>query len=435
MNKTGKLRLAYMAAVVVMLGAASQLQAAGFQLSEQSAAGLGRAFAGAGVAGDDASDIFYNPAGMMLNENRQFQLGAHYLDISGEFTNTGSTQQLFTGFGFVTVPSQGADSDSGVSPFVPNLYYVAPRRGNLQWGLTVTAPFGLSTEYDDGWVGRYHALKSSLITIDINPSVAYAVSDSVALGFGVSLQYADAELSRSVFTGPGRADGKAVLTADNWDFGFNAGITFTPGDRTRLGISYRSKVEQGVSGDAVISGTGVADGTVGINVMTTMPESVYLSLAQELSDSVTLLASGRWTKWSRFDELRIEFEDGSPDDVTPENWDDQWMFSIGFNWAVNDQWELRAGYAVDESAISNEEFRTPRIPDSDRTWYTLGASFAASDRLDLALGYARIDGDAASLDNTINLVAAAPGLFTDTLVGEYSSPSTNIFSVQIHMEF
>ena len=124
-----------------------------------------------------------------------------------------------------------------------------------------------------------------------------------------------------------------------------------------------------------------------------------------------------------------------PDEVTEENWDDQWMFSVGLNWAVNERWMLRAGYASDESAISDEEFRTPRIPDSDRTWYTLGVSFSASERLNLDLGYARIEGDPASLDNTINLVSAAPGLFTDTLVGEIKSPGTNIFSVQIRLEF
>ena len=150
---------------------------------------------------------------------------------------------------------------------------------------------------------------------------------------------------------------------------------------------------------------------------------------------LTLLASGRWTKWSRFEELRIVFDNGSADDVTVENWDDQWMFSIGLDWAVNERWMLRVGYAVDESVISSEEFRTPRIPDSNRTWYTVGASFSASDRLNLDLGYARIEGDSASLQNTVNLVSAAPGLFTDTLVGEYNSPGTNIFSVQIHMEF
>jgi long-chain fatty acid transport protein len=435
MDKVIRTRLLHGVALAVTLGMTSLLQAAGFQLSEQSATGLGRAFAGGGVAGDDASDIFYNPAGMMLNENRQFQIGAHYLDISAPFSNTGSTRRLFTGAGFATIPSQGSDSDAGVTAFAPNVYYIAPRRGNFQWGLTVTAPFGLSTEYEDDWVGRYHAIKSEVITVDINPSIAYAISDSVSLGVGISAQYADAELSRAVFTGPGRPDGKAVLNADNWDFGFNAGIMITPGERTRLGISYRSRVEQGVSGDAVISGTGIADGTVGIGVDVTMPETVYLSLAQDITESLTLLASGRWTKWSRFEELRIVFDNGSPDDVTVENWDDQWMFSIGLDWAVNERWMLRVGYAMDESVISSEEFRTPRIPDSNRTWYTVGASFSASDRLNLDLGYARIEGDSASLQNTVNLVSAAPGLFTDTLVGEYNSPGTNIFSVQIHMEF
>ena len=160
MNRANLLRLSHVTALAsAVIGIAFQAQGAGFQLSEQSAAGLGRAFAGSGVAGDDASDIFYNPAGMTLNENRQFQIGGHYLDISGSFTNIGSTQRLFTGAGFVTVPSQGPESDAGVTAFVPNVYYVAPRRGKFQWGMVIFHDALWDADMDIG-VGCNHRNRS-----------------------------------------------------------------------------------------------------------------------------------------------------------------------------------------------------------------------------------------------------------------------------------
>jgi len=201
--KLSPVSLAVLGLSVASAYSISAVHAAGFQISEQSLSGLGRAFAGAGVAGDDLSDMFYNPGGMFLVEGTQFQAGTTLLDISGVFSNEGSTQRLFTGAGFATVPARGINSDGGDVAIVPHMYYTRDLTDNMKFGLSISAPFGLKTEYDSNWVGRYHALTSELKTVDINPSVAWQINDSVSVGVGLSIQQADATLSRAVFQGPG----------------------------------------------------------------------------------------------------------------------------------------------------------------------------------------------------------------------------------------
>lgn len=426
--------LAVLGAGLVSAISFSGVHAAGFQISEQSVSGLGRAFAGAGVAGDDASDMFYNPGGMMILEGSQFQVGSTILDISGQFTNEGSTQRLFTGAGFATVPSRGVNSDGGDTAIVPHMYYSSEMKGNMKFGLSISAPFGLKTEYDSNWTGRYHALTSELKTVDINPSVAWEINDSLSAGFGISIQHAEATLSRAVFQGPGAPDGKAVIEGDNVGFGFNFGAMFTPNERTRIGFSYRSKIKQEVDGHLTISGT-PRDAKIPAVASVDLPETIYLSAAHDLNDKLSLFGTARWTKWSRFEELRIKFAGGLPDDVTPENWKDSTTLSIGLAYRMNDRVTLRAGYSSDESPVPGVEFRTPRIPDSDRDWLTLGATFKPKDNMTVDVGYAYLTSDAGALDNTVNLVSTSPGAFTDTLRGSYKDSSVHMIGAQVRWEF
>ena len=421
MKKVKALRQALIVSGLVV--ASSQIYASGFQISEATVSGLGRAFAGAGVAGDDVSDMFYNPAGMFLAEGRQFQVGVSIIDSESDFSGTAT-------------PFGGPGADGGETGTVPNLYYVFPEAGDIKYGIGITAPFGLATEYDENWAGRYQALRSELKTIDINPAIAFRVNEQFAVGAGISLQYADAELTQARFLGPGVPDGRSKVDGDNWDFGFNLGAMFSPGESTRLGIGFRSKVTQKVDGDlSVTAPNGATLAAAGAEAEVDLPETIYLSAFHSLNDQVDLLASARWTNWSRFDELRIKFDNGLPDSVTPENWDDSWTFSIGANYHLNDQWTLRAGYAHDESPVPDED-RTARIPDSDRDWFTLGASFSPNANMTIDLGYAHLSGDDASINETTVIAAppTAPAVLASTLSGDYEG-GADIFGVQLQWRF
>ena len=421
MKKLNTLRNTLLASGLVL--ASAQVYSSGFQISEATVSGLGRAFAGAGVAGDDVSDMFYNPAGMFLAEGRQVQLGLTVIDSESKFTGSAT-------------PFGGPNDDGGETGVVPNFYYVMPASGNLKYGLGITAPFGLATEYDDNWAGRYQGIRSELKTIDINPAVAYQVNSQLSVGAGLSIQYADAELTSARFLGVGVPDGHTKIEGDNWDYGFNLGAMFTPTQSTRLGVGFRSKVDQKVDGNLnVTSPTGATLVSAGAEAEVSLPETIYLSAFHSLNSQVDLLASARWTNWSRFDELRVKFDNGLPDAVTPENWEDSWTLSIGANYHVNSKLTLRIGYAHDESPVPDED-RTVRIPDSDRDWFTLGASYAPNANLTIDFGYAHLSGDDADISETTIIAAppTSPVVLGSSLVGSYEG-SADLFGVQMQYKF
>ena len=181
---------------------------AGFQISETSVTSLGRAFAGNGVAGDSISDMFANPASLMLRGGCESELGLHLLFTSTDFENLGSNLVLSSTGAVVTSPSRGTRGSGRV--VIPNIYYAAYLRKDLRYGLSITSPFGLVTEYDDDWIGRYHAIKSELVTVDINASIAYQVKDNISIGGGISVLLADTELSRAQ-NGLGKPDARATI--------------------------------------------------------------------------------------------------------------------------------------------------------------------------------------------------------------------------------
>lgn len=460
-----------LAVTVAGTGWISNVQAAGFQLFEQSISGLGTSFASTAAA-EDASTIWWNPAGMSYLPGGNFTLGGHIIKPTAEFENQGSRTLLPPPNGLPM--SGGNGGDAGGIALLPNLYYTHGITDRLTLGIGVNSPFGLTTDYDDGWVGRYHALKSALTIVNINPSVAWKINDSFSLGGGLNLQYAKAELTSAIdfstvclgaaarlgavnpgqgallngactaagFNVPGNAakDGKATIKGDNWGYGFNIGAMWQIVPSTRLGISYRSSVEQDLEGEATFDKpTGLPGPVAASNQFTNgnvtagvdLPESVSLGLHSQIDESWALMADLTWTKWSRFEELRVKFNNNAPDNVTTEKWDDSFRVAIGGSYKPASAWTLRAGVAYDQSPVPDEH-RTPRIPDQDRTWLSFGANWKITQNASLDFGYAHIFVKSASL----NLSAAdAENNARGTLRGEYSNPSVDIVSIQYNHRF
>ena len=255
----------FVLASLLSAGSFGAAQAAGFALIEMNANGQGNAYAGAAAYTPNASTVYFNPAGMMSLEGEQISIATHYIEPTSDFTNKGSTLSPFVGGG----PISGDEDDGGESAIVPNFYWVKPLNDDTSFGLGVNSPFGLKTEYDDEWVGRYHAILSDLKTININPSLGHRVNDKISIGGGINIMLADVELSSAIDFGsicatigaacasPGDPDldGLGELEADNFDdvgLGFNVGFTFMASDVTTIGVHYRSKVDIDVDGDAYV---------------------------------------------------------------------------------------------------------------------------------------------------------------------------------------
>ncbi|MBD5778103.1 transporter [Pelagicoccus sp. NFK12] len=402
---------------------------AGFAIQEQSVSGLGNAYAGGAASAEDASTVYFNPAGMSLIEKPQLHAGLHLILPEAAFTDFGSTT--------LAAPTQGSDAVSEEEALVPNLFYVAPFNDDLVWGLGVSAPYGLTTDYGEDWVGRYVARRTELKTVLVNPSLAYRVNDKLSIGGGLDYVKADAVLSNAIDMGlvflnqyqsggipsnsqtmaiagdvqanlgGSKYDGGIRLEGDGDGWGFNVGALYEINDDWRWGVHYRSKVELALSGQADFTvgalegllGPAFADQGGGVDI--TLPDTLSISFYGNVNERLSLMADVTKTSWSEFQELRIVFENPSPPaTVIPELWEDVNKYSLGASYRFNDRVTGRFGLAYDESPVPNDDVRSPRIPDEDRKWIALGLSLAATKQLDLHFAYVNILVDDPMIDNS-----------------------------------
>lgn len=402
--------------------------AAGFGLAELSGSGLGNAFAGGAAAAEDASYIYTNPASMVYVQGTQAAGALHLIKPNAEFNDMGSVNAA-------PRPLGGDGGNAGDLAFVPNMYFKMDINENVKFGIGMNAPFGLKTEYDKGWLGRFQGIKSELKTININPALAFKVNDQLSLGFGVSAMYAKAELTSAV--NAGAVERSSKVEGDDWGFGFNLGAIYQATADTRFGVSYRSKVKQELKGDSKSDLTALnAIPTRTLNTDVTakvdLPENFSVSAFSRLNDTWDLMGDVTWTRWSQLEELRIVRDNGTNSTltVTPENWSNTLRYSIGTNYHYNDAIILRAGLAYDEEAIS-DKFRTVRIPGNDRKWLSFGAAWKATPTTKFDIGYAHLFISDTKIDDNQNL---PPVSRKGRVRGEYES-SVDVLSMQVTHNF
>jgi len=396
-----------------LLGFSGTASSAGFSLIEESASGLGNAFAGGAASAEDASTVFFNPAGMTRLSGSQLSLVLHAIKPTVEFSNTASVAAAGR-------PLGGNGGDAGNWTPVPNFYYVTELSQNLRAGLGISSPFGLKTEYDPSWMGRFQAIKSDLKTININPALAYKINDQLSVGAGLNAQYISAELTNAVYLGAG-PEGQAKVKGDDWSVGYNLGVLYELNPATRFGLAYRSDVRHKLEGDVTFTGVPAPNGPISAEI--TLPETVSLSGFHQINPQWAMMGDITWTRWSRFQELRIVRNTGiTVGQPTIENWDDTYRFALGASYQQSKQLKLRGGIAYDQSPVS-DAYRTARIPDADRTWLTVGATYQLSAKSSMDFGYAHIF-----------VANAAINSGTPALVGEYSN-SVDILSAQFNHRF
>lgn len=425
---------------IVLLGGAlsAQVQGAGFALIEQSASGMGNAFAGGAASAEDASTVYYNPAGMANLRSNQLLFAGHTILPQIKFSDGGSVLadgQPLTG---------DKTQDGGSDELVPNVYYVHGITPDLKFGLAINVPFGLAVKYDDNWIGRYHAVDSELKTVNINPSLAYQATEKLSLGVGVSVQTVDVKLSSAIDFGslvlePQQHDGFVSIKGDNHNnlsYGWNAGLLYEFTDATRVGLAYRSAIDHKIRGDADFTVPGDVSGITDSGLFVdskasadvTFPQTLSLSAFHKYNDALAVMADITWTGWSAFDELRVKYDNSQqPDSVTTEDWKDAYRYALGVNYRMHPQWLLRTGIAYDETPVPNAQRRTPRIPDNNRTWFSLGLGYQANQSISVDFGYSHLWVQNADIHNEFE--TDVPQL-KSTLNGSYKG-SVDILSLQL----
>ncbi len=458
------------AGAAVALGAGQAL-ATGFQINEQSASSVGNAFAGGAAFSDDASAMWSNPASLALFSRTQIVAVGHLITPSIKFRNDGSLPAA-------NQPLGGSGGDAGGFNFVPNFYLALPLTSQWSVGVGVNVPFGLTTEYDDGWLGRYQALKSSITTINVNPAVAWRITPGFSVGFGVNYLYLDATLTNNVnYSGallsaaagagiaPGSPtfnaiaqvtpglDSKSTVTGDDSAWGWNIGAAWDATPQLRLGASYRSEIKLGVKGDIDFNNPNATESlppgtppslagligqlSAGVNGLALygrgvssdikLPAIANFSVLYRINSQWEVMGDIQYTGWSSIPELRFSPDDGSTLPATPLKWDDTYKFSGGASYRYNDRWKARFGIAFDQTPVTDEP--TPRLPDSDRWWFAVGGEYRFSPNMKFDAGFVYITAESSNFDRNEGNTAAY-GL----IKGKYDS-STTILSAQLTYSF
>ncbi len=408
-NTTFKLAAVAVAAASALAG---QAYAAGFMLTEQSVAGLGRSYAGIGVDGTDISGVYYNPATMTLHKGTILQAGFIGIGLNLDYAgNDGTTEN-------------GREK----SQAIPHGYLLHQINDSTWFGLAMTVPFGMGTEFGDDWSQADHGISAQILTFDFNPNVAWKASEKLSFGAGVSVQYASADLTKKTYladTAEGKKNGgsavfglssvRSEIDADSIAWGWNVGMMWSPLENLRFGLSYRSKVKHDADGDltideasldttAPITGKAPNDtalagmlGQLGVygelpgSAVVSAPAWAMATVAWDVNNLLSLYGTFRWTDWSSFDKLDIESK-GSTMTTIKNNWRDTYLTSLGADLRVTDRWTLRGGVAYETSPIATKEYRTAIIPDADRWWFSVGSSYKISENMIADVGFAHLHG-------------------------------------------
>lgn len=439
-----------------MLLAAGGANAAAFQLAEVSTSGLGRAYAGEAAIADNASVVATNPALMSLFKTAQFSTGGVYIDSR---INMNGDVDAYLQSGVMKFTKYGSASQRNVVPgaFVPNLYFVAPVNDKFALGAGMNVNFGLKSEYDDSYDAGIFGGKTDLTAINLNLSGAYRVTEGLSLGLGVNAVYAkaqvernagiitdsiqDQQIKRALTTVDPQTKIHEYLTSKDksvvslqdraaWGFGWNAGVMYQFNEANRIGLAYHSKVDIDFT-DRTATSLGkknIVAGKTG-NLTFTLPDYLELSGFHQLTDKFAVHYSYKYTHWSRLTKLHASYENGEKAFDKELQYSNNSRVALGASYNLDEKLTLRAGIAYDQAASRHQ--RSAAIPDTDRTWYSLGGTYKFTPNLSVDLGYAYLKGKKVHFKE----VQKAAGGHITTTANYTSQAHANLYGLNLNYSF
>ena len=400
---------------------ASTASAAGFQLTEQSVAGMGRAHAGAGIVGDDVSAIHFNPAGMTLLHGLQTTVAGTYVSLDIYYNGLNGARE------------NGRDKPASI----PAAFLSYQVNDSLWLGLAITSPYGMRIRYGSDWSENQRGISGSVTTVDINPNIAWKVNDYISIGGGVSALWTHSKIKSGLpakqtqalpaALGGGSLDiplgGQFEYKGSDWMFTYNLGLMVSPTEDQRFGVSYRSSAHVTARGDYYIRGNAVMNGEGDGKGRLQTPETVYISATWKPIQKLRLSGLARWANWKKFENMRFSMDNLSNLHATQgamdlaqsfppalaqgaigaiqsklgnvnieNNWKAAWLFSLGADLDVTDQWTIRGGVALETDPIKQQNLRTALIPDTKRLWLTCGLSWKPTPKWQVDMAYGHIRG-------------------------------------------
>ncbi|MTJ79411.1 MAG: transporter [Telmatospirillum sp.] len=479
--------------LAVVCGWADAAHASGFALREQSAEGLGDAYAGQTAKAYNSSTAYYNPAGMTNLETNEVAGTTTWISPDANFK--GSNSNVVGG----SVNGR-QDFNAITAAMVGSVFGVWKASPDWRFGLSVAVPYGMRSDYKVNWGGRYQALASDITDVDVSMVTAYRINDHWSVGGGPRVDYLKVRLSQAVnfnaiglsaaqsyaagasqaataaaqlqnaaqaaaAAGQAQAaaayaaqaqaaasqartlaanaqttaswgDGLSKLEGDDYAVGYNLGVLYELDRNTRFGLDYRSRSSHTLSGTVTnqtpatlsLAGAPVAGRFSNQNATgkITLPDSLNIGVYHDINSRWAVMSDIQWTHWSLFQQLNVIGANGQAISSTQENWQDTWFFSLGTHYKIGDKWVLHGGVAFDQSPVK-DQYRTARVPDSDRYWLSTGVSYIISANTEAHLGYTHIFADKATIRESANALAGV-------LTGSYDN-SADTFSSSFVVRF
>ena len=434
MIKLSKRVLFAASASVLAGGIATSADAAAFYLQEQSVRGAGRAYSGE-VADQGAASLWWNPAASGGMTGGDAAIGVSEIMPRGNVHNNST---LIVRPGQAPAPV-GGDADAhnpinnGTLPSGAIAYGITPQ---LSFGLAVTSPFSFTTNYASNSWARYTADKTSLRTIDIQPSLAFAITPEISIGAGINAEHVKASLSNFLPNlSPLLPDGHQTLKGNGWDWGWTVGAQFHAGNAVTVGLSYKSSVKHKLDGTVTTAGLAgpiaPLNGTVQTSAEFRTPWQAMVGIRARVTPALTLNAEINRFGWSRFDTINL----GAPLNVgIPENYGNTWSYAGGLDYALSPGVTLRAGIQRDESP-TRDKHRDARVPDSNRWNFAAGGSVDLTKGfgIDAAVNYIKFKD--ASIDRTTAAYAGSPVQTPILVNGTLQNAHALVLSIGAHVKF
>ncbi|MEM6604029.1 MAG: outer membrane protein transport protein [Pseudomonadota bacterium] len=436
-------RLSFLMVLTLPLSA----NAAGFAVKESSAALQGTSFASA-TSGTNVENLFYNPAASAFVKDTQIYTSASFITANASVKNISASDTALLGNFAQSQSGSPTTSDYIEDSFVPSFALATPINNEFSFGLAVNVPFGIALNYSENWAGRYYNIDTELETINIVPTLTYAPNKKVAFSAGPQIQYAHVRFYNAIdqfniyslnsLSPPSLNidDGFADISGDSWGLGWTVGFMWVPEKATRIGFAYKSLVAHDFEGDAEFSNispglAGIFTDT-GVGAKANFPASYHLGVSHDVTDRLTLMGDVIHTEWSSFYEIRIDYDSALSDSVSTKNFDDSTSYAIGAEYKYNDDLTLRTGFMYDDSP-TGDVYRSPRIPDSERYWASLGAGYKFTESFMLNAAYSHIWMNDAAVNLTGNS-ATSENVSSGNLSADYEK-NIHIFSLSARFSF
>jgi long-chain fatty acid transport protein len=407
--------------LLLMVGsilAVDRARASGFAIPNQNGAGAGYAYAGAAAVAQDASTVFFNPAGMTFLAPGHHVSGALSIGVSSlRFKDTGS-------IAFPGSPLGDNGGQGGGVAIIPAGYWSMSINPALRIGLGLSPTFGSNTDWSKTFIGRYQGTSSEIAAINANPSIAWRMNNVLSLGAGFNIVGFDADL-RGMAPVPAPMNPKTKLTGRDIGFGYNLGAMLQVTPATRLGVTYRSTISLHVDGH--FQGL---DSKTPTSASIKLPDTISVAISHMFNDKLQLLADFSWTGWSSIPALAVESRtDGVTLPIEKLGFKDSFRFGFGTQYQYNEGLKLKMGIAYDQSPIRNAMDRTVRLPDSDRIMFAIGFNQKINERTSVDVGYIHMFLE----KSTIERPTSNP-LLLPVVRGSFSS-SADIVSLQLNHQF